>query len=151
MKRYGQQTITLKDMLVELLLEHMDDGKTFKQLKKELGASEFGLKLVIEKMERDGELIRIRRPVPEAAIPPELINGATKIDMGNGQSYSVGISVDEEIDCLSREEEVRQRRENRPLIGGLGATKMSGTWAVTRNDEAFKLSPRMWIEVVAEA
>jgi len=58
MKRYGQRVITLKDMLVEYLMAHME-GTSFKQLKEELGASEIGLRRVLAEMEGAGELLRI--------------------------------------------------------------------------------------------
>jgi hypothetical protein len=68
MKRYGQRMITLKDMLVEYLMAHME-GATFVQLQQELGASVVGLTALLVKMVEAGELLKVTRELVESFWP----------------------------------------------------------------------------------
>ena len=61
MKRYGQRVITLKDMVVEHLVERLKAGSTFAQLCAVTGASQAGLYVVLTEMLKAGELIQGKR------------------------------------------------------------------------------------------
>ena len=148
MKRYGRRVITLKDMLVEFLMEHMEDV-TFDRLKKELGASLLGLEQVVQAMMADGELIKVKLPTPE-----RLDFLAWETIQPTGSAYSSGFSVKKEINHVTGEpvSELPLSPEElvpNEAVAETGRATLTGRWHVTSNNEVFKVSPRMWIEEVS--
>ena len=153
MKRYGQRVITLKDMLVEYLMAHME-GASFKQLKEELGASEFGLRKLIAKMRSAGELNQVKKSLP--ATQYAVVNEYIRVRMREGGFRRRIIPpvqiTDDELDYQVDTDKPVKVIDKEPQSPGAIPVQFDaaypdiGAWAPNL---VFKLSPRMWIEEAA--
>ena len=140
MKRYGQRTITLKDMVIEHLMECMEAGATIAVLRKELGGTTHALTKLLEKMVADGEAIKLK---------PQLGDELKRVDGNPAWAVSANAVVDGLKDRLEDVKPVELALDAESIAHG--ERILSASWKVDRPVETYKLSPRMWIEAVAEA
>ena len=136
-KRYGQQLITLKDMVIEHLMERMETGATITELRKALGGSTHALTRLMEAMVTAGEAIKLA---------PDL-EGFERVPSNPDWLVKANVVADGMKDLLEDAQEVELDLDAESIARD--KRKLTARWSINQAIEHYKLSPRMWIEEVA--